>query len=188
VEDSVVLRELVEEVQLARGRLYLWREPREVLMARITPLDSRSMLLETRRGRSWVEQLRGPLAAVMHAAEQDTGGVFHGLGSLATTRPGKKPPAQVVLHRDLGIPIRVLAEPGPWYARRRRPQIVEVNRARDRALVRFTATRRSDSSRGTCLYARRGGQWGCYPLEPGASGSIADAEAWLDRRGWGRTA
>ena len=43
VEESIILRELVEEVQLARGRLYLWREP-EDMMARITPLGARSML------------------------------------------------------------------------------------------------------------------------------------------------
>lgn len=54
VEESVILRELVEEVKLARGRIHLWREP-EDMMARITPLGPRSMLLETPRRNSWME-------------------------------------------------------------------------------------------------------------------------------------
>ena len=66
VEASTNIREIVEEVQLARGRLYLWRDrERGDLMARITPLNSRSMLLETPRRRAWSEQKRGLLTTVL---------------------------------------------------------------------------------------------------------------------------
>ena len=37
VKESAILWELLDDVQLAQGRLYLWRQP-EDLMARITPL------------------------------------------------------------------------------------------------------------------------------------------------------
>ena len=70
VEESVVLRELVEEVQLARGRLYLWRES-EDLMARITPIGPRSMLLEAPRRNAWTEHKRGLLATVLKHMEGD---------------------------------------------------------------------------------------------------------------------
>ena len=110
VEESVILRELVDEVQLARGRLYLWREP-EDMMARITPLGPRSMLLETPRRNSWTEHKRGQLETVLKYVESDTRGTFHGLGTLVTKKPGVKPSVQQVLHRDFKIPIRVLAEP-----------------------------------------------------------------------------
>lgn len=70
VEDSSILGELVEEVQLARGRLYLWRDRKHKdLLARITPLSSRSMLLDTPRRNAWTECKRGLLATVLaHAA------------------------------------------------------------------------------------------------------------------------
>ena len=51
VEQSPVLRELLAGVQAVRGRLYFWRAP-EDLMARVTPLDPRSMLLEAPRGKT----------------------------------------------------------------------------------------------------------------------------------------
>ena len=70
VEKSTILRELVEEVQLARGRLYLWREQEE-LMVRITPIGPRSMLLETPRRNSWTEHKRGLLATVLKHMEGD---------------------------------------------------------------------------------------------------------------------
>jgi len=183
VEESIVLRELVQDIQLARGRLYLWREP-EDLMARITPLGPRSMLLETPRGDSWTEHKRGQLATVLKAIAADTKGTFHGLGALAAEPPNGEPPAQVFLHRELGIPIRVLAEPGHWYAMHRKPVVAEVSDAKDRALVRFVAYGMSGSFHGTCLYALRDGEWGCYTVRPNASDTIAAAEAWLDKRGW----
>ncbi len=75
VEESVILREQLDDVQLARGRLYFWREPHD-LMARITPLGPRSMLLESPRGRSWTEHKRGQLATVLKALERDQEGTI----------------------------------------------------------------------------------------------------------------
>lgn len=128
VEGSVVLRELVEDVQLARGRLYLWRQP-EDLMARITPLGPRSMLLEAPRGNSWTEEKRGQLTTVLKTLELDTLGTFHGLGALAIDDHQGDPPVQVVLHRELGVPVRVLAEPRYWYSMHRTPVIEEISEA-----------------------------------------------------------
>lgn len=183
VENSVVLGELIEKVQLARARLYFWRKP-EDLMARITPLDPRNMLLEAPRGDSWTETKRGQLATVLKALEADTRGTFHGLGSLVTRQRGDKPPVQVILHRDLKIPVRVLAEPRYWYSMHRKPSIAEVDAAKDRALVRFIAHGISGSFHGTCLYALRDGVWGCYAIRPNASETISSAEKWLEKRGW----
>lgn len=183
IEESVILRELVENVQLARGRLYLWREPGD-LMARITPLGPRSMLLEAPRGNSWTEHKRGQLATVLKFMEGDTRGTFHGLGSLVAKKRRATPSAQVILHRDLKIPVRVLSEPGYWYSMHRKPVIAEVNDTKDRALVRFVAHGISGSFHGTCLYALRDGEWGCYMIKPSASENISTAETWLDKRNW----
>ena len=183
VEESVILHELVEEVQLARGRFYLWREP-EDLMARITPVGPRSMLLETPRRNSWTEHKRGQLATVLKFVESDTKGTFHGLGSLVAKKRGGTPSAQALLRRRLKIPVRVLAEPGYWYSMHRKPVIAEVSYAKDRALVRFVAHGMSGSFHGTCLYALRDGEWGCYTIKPSASETIATAETWLDKRDW----
>jgi len=182
-EESIILRELVEEVQLARGRLYLWREP-EDLMARITPLGPRSMLLETPHRNSWTEHKRGQLATVLKHVEGDTRGTFHGLGSLVAKKRGAEPSVQQILLRDFKVPIRVLAEPEYWYSMHRKPAITEVSDARDRVLVRFVAYGMSGSFHGTCLYALRDGEWGCYTIKPNASETIATAEAWMDKRNW----
>ncbi len=99
VEESLILRELLDEVQLARGCLYLGREPDD-LMARITPLGPRSVLLESPRGKSWTEHKRGQLAIVLKVLKGDTQGTFHGLGSLVAKQREGKPSAQVVLHRN----------------------------------------------------------------------------------------
>ena len=183
VEESIILRELVEEVQLARGRIYLWREP-EDLMARITPLGPRSMLLETPRRNSWTEHKRGQLATVLKYVESDTRGTFHGLGSLVARKRGAKPSAQQILHRDFKVPIRVLAEPEYWYSMHRKPAIAEVNDTKDRVLVRFATYGMSGSFHGTCLYALKDGEWGCYTIKPSASETIATAEKWLNKRDW----
>ena len=60
------LGDLIKEVQLARGRLYLWWQPGE-LMARITPCKPGPMLLETPRKKLWTEVKRGQLATVLRA-------------------------------------------------------------------------------------------------------------------------
>lgn len=183
VEESVILRELVEEVKLARGRIYLWREP-EDMMARITPLGPRSMLLETPRRNSWTEHKRGQLATVLKYIEGDTRGTFHGLGSLVAKKRGSKPSVQQILLRDFQVPIRVLAEPEYWYSMHRKPSIAEISNAKDRVLVRFVAHGMSGSFHGTCMYALKDDEWGCYTLKPSASETIATAEAWLDKRDW----
>lgn len=183
VEDSVILRKLVEEVKLARGRIYLWREP-EDMMARITPLGPRSMLLETPRRNSWTEHKRGQLATVLKYIEDDTRGTFHGLGSLVTKKRGSKPSVQQILQRDFQVPIRVLAEPEYWYSMHRKPSIAEISDAKDRVLVRFVAHGMSGAFHGTCMYALKNGEWGCYTIKPNASETIATAEEWLDKREW----
>jgi hypothetical protein len=185
VGESLILREIIEEVQLARGRLYLRRDREdEELMARITPLGPRSMLLETPRRNSWTEQKRGQLATVLKYVESDTRGTFHGLGSLVARKRGAKPSAQQILQRDFKVPIRVLAEPEYWYSMHRKPAIAEVNDTKDRVLVRFAAYGMSGSFHGTCLYALKDGEWGCYTIKPSASETIATAETWLNKRDW----
>jgi len=153
-------------------------------MARITPLGPRLLLLESPRGNSWTENQRGSLGTVLRVLARDTRGTFHGLGSLVAKPRQGEPSAQVILHRDLKIPVRVLAEPRYWYSMHRRPVIVEVNRRKDRVLVRFVAFGISGSFHGTCLYALRDGEWGCYTIKPSASQTIASAEQWLDKRKW----
>lgn len=183
VAESIVLRELMQDVQLTRGRLYFWREP-EDLMARVTPLGPRSVLLESPRGDSWTEHKRGTLATVLRVLAADTRGTFHGLGALAEDHPDGDLPAQAFLHREVGVPIRVVAEPGRWYAMHRKPEIAEVSDAKNRVLVRFVAHGLTGSFHGTCLYALKEGAWGCYTIRPNASETIAAAEAWLEKRGW----
>lgn len=183
VEDSLLLSELLDTVQLARGRLYLWRGEEDA-MARITPLGARTMLLESPRGRGWSERERGPLAAVLSVVENDTSGVFHGLGSVLADGADANPPVHLVLHRDYNIPVPVLAEPRRWYSRRLRPVIVEGDDAGDRVLVCFVSDGASGHSHGACLYALENGEWGCYTIAPEASETVADAEEWLDERGW----
>ncbi len=169
--------------KLARGRLYLWGQPDD-LMARITPLGPRLLLLESPRGNSWTEHKQGSLVTVLRVLERDTKGAFHGLGSLVAKPRQGEPSAQVILYRDLKIPVRVLAEPRYWYSMHRRPVIAEVNSTKDRVLVRFVASGISGSFYGTCLYALREGKWGCYTIKPSVSETISSAEQWLDKRKW----
>lgn len=183
VKESAILGELLDDVQLARGRLYLWRKS-EDLMARITPLGPRVMLLEAPHRNSWTEHKRGQFATVLKVLERDTQGTFHGLGSLVAKQPEREASTQLILHRDLKIPIYVLAEPRYWYALHRRPVIAEISDAKDRVLVRFATCGISGSFHGTCLYALWGGKWGCYTIKPSASQTISAAEKWLDKRNW----
>jgi hypothetical protein len=88
------------------------------------------------------------------------------------------------LQRELGVPVRVLAEPRYWYSMHRTPVVAEISEAKDRALVRFVAHGLTGSFHGTCLYAMRDGEWDCYTIKPSASKTIASAEAWLAKRRW----
>jgi hypothetical protein len=184
VARSAVLKDLVAEVQLARGRVYFWRGEDD-LMARVTPLSRQTLLLEAPRRNGWSEHKRGSARAVLGALERDIYGTFHGLGALARRRKkdGERS-VQEILHADYGVPLSVLAEPRYWYSMHRTPTLVETDRARERALVRFGAFGPSGSFHGTCLYARVDGTWGCFTIKPSASASIASAEAWLLKRDW----
>jgi len=153
-------------------------------MARVTPLTSVTLLLEAPRGMGWAEHKRGRSRSVLSALERDIYGTFHGLGALAVNKKGGEESVQATLHRDFGVPIKVLAEPRYWYSMHRKPGIVETDHEKERALVRFEAFGVSGSFHGTCLYACVDGKWGCYTIKPRASASIALAEAWLKKRGW----
>lgn len=183
VERSKVLSTLVERVDLTRARLYLWRDETD-LMARITPLSSATFLLEAQRGNVWFERARGTLRVVLGALERDRFGGFHGLGALAREPMPGDSSVLATLHRAFGVPLAVVAEPREWHALRRQPQIVEHDAERGRVLVRFSAIGPFGSFGGTCLYARRDGEWGCYAIKPSASTSLASAEAWLAKRSW----
>ena len=64
----------------------------------------------------------------------------------------RKPSAQFVLHRDLTIPVRILAEPAYRYSMHRKPAIAKVNDAKNRVLVRFVANGLSGSFHETCIF------------------------------------
>jgi len=184
-----VLAALIREVELARGRIYLWWD-KDDLMARITPLSTTEMLLESPYGQSFTEHARATLPRILATIERDPRGTFHGLGSLTAKRPTRqstrvtKTTAQQELRDVFGVPLRVIAEPRRWYAMRRTPRIVERDPERGRVLVELTATGLFGGFGGTCLYARRDSEWACYTIKPNASCSIADAEAWLVKRDW----
>jgi hypothetical protein len=183
VARSAVLKELVADVQLSRGRVYFWRGEGD-LMARVTPLSRQTQLLEAPRGNGWTEHKRGSTRAVLCALERDIYGTFHGLGTLARKRKDGERSVQEVLHGDFGVPLPVLTEPRYWYSMHRTPRVVDADSARARVLVRFEAFGPSGAFHGTCLYARVDGEWDCYTIKPSASASIASAEGWLARRGW----
>jgi hypothetical protein len=176
---------------------------------RITPLDGSGDLLleqEHRKG-SWSEIVRGSARRLIDTIAGDSQGTFHGLGSLdkalrragkgiervAVKREGKTKfvyaetnetcSVQEALFHYFGLPLPVLIEPSDWYSLHRKPTIVEANE--DHVLVRFRAMSSSgESFGGTCLYARRDGQWGAYRIKPSESRDIASAEAWLVKRKW----
>lgn len=193
VARSPLLAELVRTVECTRGRIYLWRDEGD-LMARLTPLSATEILLESPSGNGWSEHARSPLPKALAAVERDKHGYFHGLGHLAKKATKRKTvtgaltgtdPAAVQRQlRDLGVPLRVIAEPAHWYAMRREPTTVGVDAKRGRVLVRFEAFGPFGTFGGTCLYALRDGTWGCYTIKPSASTSIKSAETWLAKRDW----
>jgi len=178
IERSPLLRELSFEVRAARGRLYFIRKDEDV--ARITPLSSRTLLLESPRRTAWSESARGSLQVVLNAIERDEYGSFHGLGSFASRRKtAREPTVQERLHREFGVPLDVVVEPRDWYEKRRMPKIVEADAERGRVLVRFEQFGAFGTFGGTGLYARFDGEWGFYEIPPKAKTSIATAETWL---------
>ena len=187
-------------------------ESYEELWGRITPLaDTKAnLLLETRnRKDQWFTVATGSAATLIKVVSSDKKGTFHGLGSLDASlrrlgkaqerlpvkdegkgrfvyaETGKLCTVQEVLFHYFGLPVEVIAEPTDWYAYHRKPIIVETSKDRTRVLVRFAAeTLCGGVFGGTCLYARKDGAWGAYPIKPSESENIADAEAWLVKRKW----
>ena len=112
---------------------------------------------------------------------------------------GKRCTTQEALYHFFGIPPEVLTEPRVWYARHRRPYILEFSPDRTRVLVSFESSTLSRPIIGICLYACRQeggdvstaaskatpvGGWGAYAVRPNASHSLEEAERWLVKRKW----
>ena len=183
VERSKVLSTLVERVELTRGRVYVWRDETD-LMARITPrLVGDVPPRGAARKRLVRARSRHP-SRRPRALERDRLGGFHGLGALAKKPKAGEASVLATLHRTFGVPLDVVAKPREWHALRRRPEIAEHDAKLGRVLVRFSAIGPFGSFGGTCLYALREGEWGCYVIKPSAAASLASAEAWLDKRSW----
>lgn len=180
--ESSILRELVSEIKVARGRLSFWRGPGD-RMARITPVGPRTLALESASGRSWIEYERGPLGALLATLEGDTDGTFHGMGSLARIRRGARPTPLAVLRDHLEIPLPILAQPRAWYASQQRPVLLLIDERSNRALVRFGSDGPGGAIHGSCLYASIAGEWSCHPLNAMAARTLTSAEAWLAERG-----
>lgn len=204
---SPVLSAFGLQVCLLRGRFYVERPmpAGSEVWGRITPL-AHELLLEHQR-RSWHEIARGSAPKLIKVIAEDTRETFHGLGSLDRslrkagqgltrlpmtakdyqflyTDSSDGCTVQEALFHYFGLPVEIIAQPATWYAYHRTPRIVECAKDRTRVLVRFTAATLSGSFGGTCLYAKRDGSWGAYPIRPSESGSIASAEAWLVKRKW----
>lgn len=223
---SPVLAGLGVRVRTERGRFYVERvySGAAVLWGRITPVVQDGPLLLECEGRSnsWYQVARGGLAKVVKVIARDTRGTFHGLGALdaalraakqGLTRRDVRPAdkgfvyaetqqactAQEVLLHYFALPLSVLIEPRIWYARHRRPYIVEYAPDRSRVLVYFCSSSFSgDPIRGACLYVRHAidesprddpqapdlPNWAAYTIRPNADDSIASAEQWLVKRKW----
>lgn len=218
---SPVLAGLGVQVSAARGRFYLER-PTEFGSApwgRITPLEGVLLLEREHRAGQWYEVARGQPKKVIDAVAGDEQGTFHGLGSInarllkvGASRPdvvvqdgvflfpasGERCTAQEALYFYFGIPLNVLIQPRGWYARHRRPAIVEWHADRSRVRVTFTSYTLDGAIVGTCLYVRHsqrdgdsaavgsamGPGWAAYAIRPNASQNIDTAEAWLVKRKW----
>jgi hypothetical protein len=83
VARSPVLAELVQKVEIQRGRFYVF-DTGNYVMARITPLAEATFLLEAPNGDGWSRAKSGSWRVVLGALERDTLGTFHGLGALAS--------------------------------------------------------------------------------------------------------
>jgi hypothetical protein len=171
---------------------------------RVTPLtESADLLLEQeRRKGSWSEIDKGSARKLIKTIAGDTKGTFHGLGALdkalrqsdkglerlpvkregqakfVYAGTGVECSAQEALFHHFGLPLHVLVEPSEWYSYHRKPAIIEGSEDRTRVLVRFGAMSLSgESFGGTCLYARREGNWAAYRIRPSESRDITTAEA-----------
>jgi len=68
---------------------------------------------------------------VLKFVEGDTKGIFHGLNSLIEKKRGRTSLTQVVLYRDIKIPIPTLAESRYGYSVHRKSVITKVNVTKD---------------------------------------------------------
>lgn len=89
VEKSPFLHQRVSNVQLARGRLYIWHAPAN-LMVRITPVGPRAVSMETPRKNAWAEHKQGLLATVLKHLETDPEGLIHASGPMKKPKARKK--------------------------------------------------------------------------------------------------
>lgn len=223
IKRSPLLAGLDVQVRSGRGRFYVERrlDQGPELWARITPLaEGGQLLLEReRRQNRWYGVARGGAKKLIAAIAGDTVGTFHGLGSIDASlreagrgivqlevKPagqsfiyvasGSVCTAQEALFHYFGIPLEVLIEPRYWYARHRRPAIVEYSPDRTQVLVRFcSSSLGGEPIVGTCLYIRRDDvepdaidverhPWGAYTIRPSAGANIGSAKAWLVKRKW----
>ena len=207
IAKSPILSGFGLQVRFLRGRFYVERPlPSGIhVWGRITPVAD-GLLLE-HEWRSWNEIARGTPQKLIKAIAGDTRGTFHGLGSLDSSlrkvgqgltrlpmkikdnkfvysESGEGCSVQEALFHYFGLPIEIIVQPKLWYSYHRTPHIAEGSKDRTRVLVRFSAFSLSGSFGGTCLYAQRDGNWGCYPIRPSESKNIASAEAWLVKRKW----
>ena len=108
-----------------------------------------------------------------------------GKGKFVFSDTGRACTVQDALFHYFGVPIHVVAKPAAWYARHRKPCIVECSVDRTRVLVSFTASNMyGEEFGGSCLYLLRGEEWEAYTIRPNRSNDIRSAEAWLIKRRW----
>jgi hypothetical protein len=181
-------------IQARRGRFYL--EQGAEVVGRITPLSTAEYLLEKPSASRWVEVASGTPQKLLQAVANDSRGDFHGLGALNKAlvkrgseahlnEKGSRAGAAEIMHFRFGVPLKVLVEPKDWYAKHRRPTVVEIDDAQERILVEFSATSSSgESVRGRCIYLKRDRTWECFTLRPSQSANIEMAVAWLEKRKW----
>lgn len=209
IADSPVLSALGWTVHARRGRYYFEQDGE--IVGRITPTGRNMLLLEVGGGASWREiAKRASATALVAQIAADDRGTFHGLGALdaslrehGTARlemcPTEDHPNEwwyldlvpadgiatvvEVLYHGFCLPIPVIAEPRAWWARHRRPAVVEHRH--DAVLVQFgQVSAHGDHFGGRCLYTRRDGEWGAYTIRPNRSASIETSLAWLQMRAW----
>ena len=172
--------------------LYVPDEDVEVeIIGRVTPVSGKkeAFLLDAKKmNGNWYEVMQGTIEKIVLRIAKDTRGTFHGLGALEKslrrtdnvsklpdiemqanyrfiyTNTGEECTVQEVLYHVFGLPIPVIAEPREWYAYRRTPKIVEINKKKTCITVEFS---KMDMYYGreitdTCLYKKQAGKWDIF--------------------------
>jgi len=172
--------------------LYVPDEDAEVeIIGRVTPVSGKknAFLLDAKKmNGNWYEVMQGTIQKVVLRIANDTRGTFHGLGALEKslrkadnvskppdiemqgdyrfiyTNTGKECTVQEVLYHVFCVPIPVIAEPREWYAYRRSPKIVKVNKKKTSITVEFTKMDMyyGREIRNTCLYKKQDGKWDIF--------------------------